>query len=572
MSTMSSAPSNQSHQVSLSAGQDIGSYTRIAASGSLTRNTQNDPFYVDASTPLVPVSSLNGKVNTTNLGLKLTSRPLKSLNLGLGYKYDNRDNRTAVNTYGFFDAQEAAGGTAINAAFGTALNVPASVLALLKSNTNINANRPYSRKLGQVDADVDWNFATGESVHVNYERQSIDRYCTGSWISCIDAANTKENTFTVSLRSELTATLHTRVEYISAKRTVDAYNENAFLALVPMANVSPTGATGGATALSYMLANGWNGWGPALGLPVPATTGNAALFFPNNNALANAMYQNQNRISELPGMRRYNMADRKRERVRGEADWQIGEKFSVTGSGDYRNDKYQDSTYGLTDERDWSANLEAVFTASENFGISGYYTHEYQQQKAAGNTYTANSAAANVNTFTAISGGCFATIALRNASNKLDPCLNWGSNMGSLTDVYGFALDRKGMLPNHRLSMRFAATWSRASSDNRMSGGNYANNPLAVAGAAAGTIAAYYIPAADLPRVTSDVVEWRFNVGYSLNAWSTLRLAALYADYKSSDWAYGGLGYGGLAGVLPTSQVAPHYGLGVVTLSYGARF
>jgi hypothetical protein len=569
---MSSAPGNKSSQFLLSAGHDLGTFTRIAASGSMTRNTQNDAFMVDAATPLVPVSSLNGKVETTNYAVKLTSRPVRALNLGLGYKSDDRKNKTAVNTYGFFDAQEAAGGTAINANFGTALSVSPAVLALLKSNTNINANRPYSRKLGQLDADVDWTFMPGHSLHLNYESSKIDRYCTGSWISCVDAASTKENTFTVSLRSEFTATLHGRVEYLQGNRKVDAYNENAFLALVPMANVSPTGATGGATAYSFMLASGWNGWGPALGLPVPATTGNAALFFPLNNALANAMYQNQNRISELPGMRRYNMAGRDRDRARGELDWQIGEKFSLQGSGDYRTDRYKDSTYGLTVERDWSANFEAVYTGSEKFSVTAFFTREKQQQQAAGNTYTANSAAANVNTFTAISGGCFATIALRNASNKLDPCLNWASDMSSTTNVFGFSIDRKGMLPSGKLSVKLDGDWSRANTLNHMAGGNYANNPLAVAGAAVGTIAAYYVPATDLPRVTTDVMEFHLQFGYALSARSTLRLGALYADYASSDWSYAGLGFGGASGVLPTAQVSPHYGVTVVTLGYSARF
>jgi hypothetical protein len=568
--TMTSAPSNKSNQLNFSAGQDIGSYTRIAATAALTRNTQNDSYYTDASTVLVPTGSLNGKVNTTSYGIKLTSRPIKALNLGLGYKYDDRDNRTTINTYGFLDAQEAAGGTAINANFGTALNVPAGVLALLKSNTNVNANRPYSRKFAELAGDADYTFMPGQAAHLSYTRQGIDRWCPGSWISCVDAAKTTENTIKLELRSSFGDALHSRFSYAQSKRTVDAYNENAFLALVPMANVSPTGATGGVSAYSYMLANGYNGWGPALGYA--ATTGNANLFFPLNNALANAMYQNQNRISELPGMRRYNMADRKRDRVRADIDWQLIEKLSLAASGDFRKDDYNDSRYGMTADRDWSGNLEAVFTPAENLSVVAYYTHEYQQQKSAGNTYTANSAATAVNTFTAISGGCFTTIALRNASNKIDPCLDWSNDMTGTTNVYGFSVDRKGLLPSHKLDMKLQATWTHASNEIGVTGGNYANNPLAVAGAPAGTIAAYYIAATPLPVTRSDLLEVRYSIGYALNGWSSVRLAALYADYTSSDWSYDGLQYGGLAGVLPTSQVSPHYGVGVITISYGARF
>jgi hypothetical protein len=568
--TMSSAPSNKSQQFNLTAGQDLGSFTRIAATAALTRNTQDDAYYADASTVLVPVPSLKGQVNISSYALKLSSRPVKALSLGLGYKYEDRVNRTAVNSYGWYDAQEAPAATAINANFGAALNVPASVLALLTSNVNVNANRPYSRKLGELAADADYTFVPGQALHGSYTRESIDRWCEGSWISCVDAANTTENTFKVEWRSSFGDAVHGHLSYAKSSRKVDAYNENAFLALVPLANVSPTGATGGASAYSFMVANGWNGWGPAAGYL--ATTGNANLFFPLNNAMANAMYQNGNRISELPGMRRYNMADRKRDRMRADLDWQVFAKLSLTASGDYRKDDYNDSRYGLTADNDWSGNFEAVFTPGENLSLVAFLTHEVVRQKSAGNTYTANSAATSVNTFTAISGGCFATIALRNASNKLDPCLDWSNDMTGTTNVYGFSVNRKGLLPSHRLDLKLQATWTRGRNDIGVAGGNYANNPLAVAGAPAGTIAAYYIPATPLPVSYADVLEIRGSIGLALNSWSSLRLAALYADYKSSDWAYDGLQYGGLAGVLPTSQVAPHYGVGVITVSYGARF
>ena len=79
-------------------------------------------------------------------------------------------------------------------------------------------------------------------------------------------------------------------------------------------------ATGGASAYSYLIDNGLTGYGPLAGYA--ATTGNANLFFPLNNQLANATYQNQNRISEVMGLLRYNSAPRTRNRLRGNADWQ----------------------------------------------------------------------------------------------------------------------------------------------------------------------------------------------------------------------------------------------------------
>jgi Putative outer membrane beta-barrel porin, MtrB/PioB len=564
--TMSSTPSNQMHQLSLVAGHDLSSSTRLVANASYTRNTQNDAFLTDSSTALVPVSSLDGRVISKFYTVKLSSRPSNGVNLALQYKYDQRKNETAVHTFGFYDANEAAGAANINAAFSTALGVPA---ALLRSNANINASRPYSRRLSELTGTADLRLTPTQAIRMSYELQNLHRWCQNTWISCIDAAETKENTLRAEWRGDLLSNLNAHLGYSLSKRKVDFYDENAFLALVPMANVSPSTATGGASAYSFMIANGWTGYGPIAGFA--ATAGNLNLFFPLNNALANATYANQNRISELFGMRRFNMANRQREKLRAAVDWQPAEKFSLQANVDLNRDDYDASRYGLVDSRDWTANLEGSYNANENLAFSLFYTHEDQRARSAGNTYTANSAAANVNGFTAISGGCFATIALRNASNKIDPCLDWATDMRDKTDVYGMSVNRKALFTS-KLDVGIDFTITRARSTNNISGGNYANNPLAVAGAAAGTTAAFYIPAAALPTVTADTTEIRVKADYALSAASTLRFAYLYADLSASDYAYEGMQFGGLAGVLPSLETAPNYTIHVVALSYAHRF
>jgi hypothetical protein len=512
------------------------------------------------------VSSLDGRVITKYYTVKLSSRPSKGINFALDYKYDERKNETAVHSFAFYDANEAAGAANINSAFSAALGVPA---ALLRSNANVNANRPYSRRLSEVDATADIRLTSAQAIRLSYEWQTLDRWCEHTWISCIDAADTKENTLRAEWRGDLLTNLNAHLAYAWSKRKVDFYDENAFLALVPMANVSPSTATGGASAYSFMTANSWTGYGPIAGFA--ATAGNLNLFFPLNNALANATYSNQNRISELFGMRRFNMANREREKVRASVDWQPAEKLSLQANIDYYRDDFDASRYGLVDSRDWAANLEGSYNASENLAFVVFYTHEDQRARSAGNTYTANSAAANVNGFTAISGGCFATIALRNANNKIDPCLDWATDMRDKTDVYGLSINRKSLFTS-KLDVGVDFTMTRARSNNNVTGGNYANNPLAVAGAAAGTIAAFYIPAAALPTVKADTTEIRFKADYALSAASTLRFAYLYADLSSSDYAYEGMQFGGLAGVLPTLESSPNYTIHVVALSYAHRF
>ncbi len=564
--TMTSAPSNQAHTLSLNAGHDFSRSTRLVLTGAYGRNTQNAVFLTDASTPLVPTTSLNGLVVTQTYNLKLTSRPTNKLALGLTYKFDERDNRTAVHTFSYYDANEPAATTAINSAFSAALGVSPT---LLGSNANVNSSRPYSRRMNQVTADATLRLTSGHSLKGAYEWQSLDRWCDGSWITCADAANTRENTLSLEWRANLLATLDTRLSVSHSERDVGSYNEDAFLALVPMANVSPSTATGGLSAYAYMLANGLNGYGPTTGLV--ATTGNQNLFFPLNNALANAAYANQNRISELTRLRRYNMADRSRDKAKIVVEWQPTEVLALHANADYRKDDFTESRYGLIDSRSWTTNLEGSLAATDDLALTLFYTYENQRARSAGNTYTANSATQNVNGFTAIAGGCFPTISLRNASNKIDPCLDWSTRMLDRTHTYGFSSDRKNLLDG-KLAVGLELLLSRAASDNEVIGGNYVNNPLAVTGAPAGTIAAYYLAAAPLPTVKTQRWDAMLNARYALSSASTLRFDYRYAWLRASDYAYEGMQFGGLTGVLPTSETAPHYSLHVASLAYQYRF
>lgn len=561
--TMSSAPANQFHQFGLTGAYTFSPTTRLVANGSYARTTQNDTFLTATYTPLVPVNSLSGLVVSKALNLKLTSRPMKDLSLNATYKLDDRDNRTAVNTYGFYDAGEAAAGTSPFAALYPGL--------ALGANSNLNANRSYSKKLNQLNLEGDYAVAPGQNVKAGFDTQNIDRYCNGSWIACADASTTKEDTLRAEWRARAWETLTARVSGAHSSRKVD-YNEDAWLALVPPANWAPTGAANYnaayGTAYSTLVALGLTGYGPISGLnPLPTPLTAAAFFFPNNNALPNALYGNQNRISELPGMRRYNMADRKRDKLRIAVDWQATEQFTLQAGLDLNRDDYAHSIFGLQQGKSYALNLDGSYALSDTGSLNAFVTHEDQRSRSAGNTYTANSTAANVNGATAISGGCFATIAERNASNKVDPCLNWTADMRDKVDTLGAAFTQRDLMGG-KVDITAGLSFSRARSASDVTGGNYVNNPLAVAGAPAGTIAAFYIPATSLPVVTTNTTELKLSTKYALNKESAVRVGYIYQYMKSSDWMYEGMQFGGLAGVLPTNEQAPNYTVHTIVVTY----
>jgi MtrB/PioB family decaheme-associated outer membrane protein len=566
--TMATAPSNMFHKLLVSGNYDITPTTRVAGNASYSRNTQNVAFLSDTTALLVPASSAQAEVVTESVGLKVFHRASKELNLSAGYKYDLRDNRTPVNVYGYYDNNNASTGTSPFAYLFPAL-------AGLGQNFNLNANTPYSKRVNQINLDANYKIRSGHQVKVGWDASNTDRYCTGSWIDCADATKSTENTLRADWNGNLTPNLSARIGAATSHRAVD-YNENAFLAVVPMAGQVPSTAVGpaaGSTAYSTLLALGLTGYGPTLGL-TPASPANSLLgfYFPLNNVLNNFVYGNENRISELIGMRRYNQADRNRDKIRASADWQATEALALQGGFEFSHDDYSKSVYGLQNATNLALNLDGTYAASDTFTVSAFASFEDRRTRVASNSYTANSAATTVNGATAISGGCFATIALRNANNKIDPCLDWSSDTRDRTTTLGASFSKTKLLTG-KLDIFGSVTYSEGRTDINVNGGSYVNNPFAgVAGAPSRDIAAYFVPAVALPTNRIQAIDLRLGGTYHLSSESSVRLVYGFQHLRSSDWGNEGFQDGNLTQVLPTREQTPHYAVHSIGASYQVRF
>ena len=561
--TITTAPSNQFHQLTLNGSYALTSDTKFSGALAYGRGTQNDALQNNPGmAAALPESSAHATLITESLNLKLLSRPTKDLSLTGAYKFDERDNHTPVQTFYFYDVGVAASATS-----------PFSTTALpLGSNININANRPYSKKVNQVDLDADYALGHGQAIRVGGQYQKTDRWCNGTWIACADADSAIDNTVRAEWRLNPIDQFSARVSVAGSHRTVN-YNEDSWLALVPAANLSPTGAPGGATAYSTLTALGLTGYGPISGLnPLPTPGSAQAFFFPNNNAIPNALYGNNNRISELPGMRRYDMADRNRGAERSLLTWNATESVTLQAGLDVTNDTYWNSVYGLKSAKSSALNFEGDLAADESLNLALFYTHEDQRSTSAGNSYAANAAAgATVGGFTAVGGGCAATLNARNTAYKIDPCLNWGTDMHDRVDTVGIHAIRKNLLGG-RLSLSGGFVYTHARTDIAVSGGNYLNNPLAVAGAPAGTLAAFYVPATALPAVTTETAELHFGGRYALSNQSAVHVGYRFQHMSTSDYAYEGYQPGNLAGALPTYQQSPNFNVSTIAVAYVYSF
>ncbi|NNJ91813.1 MAG: MtrB/PioB family decaheme-associated outer membrane protein [Gammaproteobacteria bacterium] len=127
--SISLAPDNQFHQLSLSGTQILSGTTRLTGVASFAAMYQDDPFLPDAvasgliPNPL-PRNSLDGEVYQTNALLALTSRPLSGLNLKASYRLQKRDNETPVASYTYHVNDGGVGG--VGSSPKTATNTPYS--------------------------------------------------------------------------------------------------------------------------------------------------------------------------------------------------------------------------------------------------------------------------------------------------------------------------------------------------------------------------------------------------------------------------------------------------------------
>lgn len=571
--TMSSAPSNQFHQFGLTGGYNFTPTTKLVMKASYARNTQDDAFLGAATAannqlPLgLPRTSLDGLVITKAFDMKLTAKPMSGLNLSGAYKYEDRDNQTPVSTYFFQDANEASSrDSSTTAKKQSTYNM---FIAGQGANLNMYANRPYSKTVNQINFAADYNLTGSHWLKGGVEWQKIDRSCTGSWIDCADANTTKESTGLIEWRGNMVENLSGKVGYSYSHRSVANYNENAFLALVPYANMIPTAGLGGGagvaipatqSAYAYMLANGLlSGFGPSLGWA--NTTLDANIFFPNNNRLAQATYGSRNNINELLGLRRFNMSGRDRNKLRTSLDWQANDKLAFQGGLNFSNDDY-DATYGLKDGSSWGLNLDGTYTVSDDLSASVFYSHEDQQSSMASDAYGTNSNAGSATAGTIV-GGCYDNVLAKNNNAKIDQCLKWSTDMHDKVDTLGFSIKRKNLLAS-KLDLGGDLVFSHARTMVDVSGGSYVTG----VGQSATNGIIYFIPAGNMPTVKNDTVELRLNGKYKIDQKSSIQMSYSFLHMKTTDYAYDGMQTGTVTIVMPTSEKAPTYNVHAIGASY----
>lgn len=202
---------NQFHQISATGGYSYSKDTRVSGNLSMGRMTQNEAFLpysvnpgLTITTPM-PRSSLDGKIDTTHVDMKLTSKLMPKLNLTAAYRYDDRDNKTPQTQYVYI------GGDSTNQAVAGATD---------RTRTNL----PGSSTKQQVDAELDYHMSGHTKLKLGYGYDWVKKT-----FEAIDSEN--EHTIKAGVDHRFGDTASGGLSYAYSDRRTSAYDASApFLA------------------------------------------------------------------------------------------------------------------------------------------------------------------------------------------------------------------------------------------------------------------------------------------------------------------------------------------------------
>jgi len=445
LNRMGSAPDNQAHQLSISGGLPFSRTTKLTGSLAYGRLAQDDAFlpYSTAGN-LPPRNSLDGRVITQRLNLKLTSRPLRDLRLNTTYKFDSRDNRTPVGYY-------------------TLPGVSAAQLGEVGAANVQLTTTPYSRRqsLGKVEGI--YALHPGSDLTLGIQRENTARYCNGH-ADCVEVRQSRENSWQLEWRQDFTPGITGRLGYTGANRQGDDYRKYA-------------------------------------------------------------------ESIELAGMRKFFLADRRRDQWRGSLNASLTDLTSLGLALDLNQDHYHRSPYGLQSANSRAFNLDLSHRFDDDFSLSLFGGREI---------------------FRSTLASSYDNLAPVGNLTAVRPDAQWEALMKDAVDTLGISLRHKGLLGG-RISVDADLVQVRSRSPYQVVGGSASSSDGA--------------PQA-LPDVTSRSTELRLNARYAIDGQSALRFAYLYRRLASADFSLDLYSGATLARLLGTEETAPRYTAHLLGISY----
>lgn len=516
-------PDNQFHRLSASGGYTFSKDTRLTGKLSLGRMTQDEAFlpYMTSGAlvatapaslyvlPGLPASSLNGKINTLHLDVKLDTKLTQKTALTAGYKYDDRDNRTPVNTYFYLPADN-----------NSATSYPNSATSGYRRR-----NTPLSNTRQMLYADLDYELSRMTKLKFGYDYNKITR-------NEMATSGDHEHTLKAEVKHNFNDTTSGRLAYTHSDRNADAYNGSAGLAntyelayLATLCVAPNTFSYNGVTA---------------------ACTGAASA--------TGATYP----WIDTPAIRKFFLADRKRDKLNAFANFAPGEKLDLQLGASYYVEKYPDTEdgFGLTKATGWSANFDANLAATDKINGTFFTTFEEYSTDVKGH----NGGAGTIGT-----GGTAVTVTNLNRQNNT-----------AAFDV------RTGDVTRTDRSLTLGLGFKVKPNSNFDWGGNYIHATtlgltgfknlgigIAPGGIATGTPPQVVLP---VPDTVTRLNRLELFGKYKARKDVTLNMKYAFEKYNSTDWAWDGQTPTSSTSLVGTGQTSPSYRVHAIGASLTYNF
>lgn len=205
---LSLPPENKFHQASLNAGYNLTESTRLSASFSRGRMTQNEAFLPYTNIPSLaasitqplPRDSLDGRIDTTVANLRLASRPTTKFSWNASYRYDDRDNRTPRDEYVYIGGDSQVQDTGV-------------------ASSKRRFNEPYSYREEQLKLDASYQLFGNTDVSAGLQRSKIDR-------TYLEREQADEDTYWLGINSNISDRFSGHLRYTHAQRDGSTYVGN----------------------------------------------------------------------------------------------------------------------------------------------------------------------------------------------------------------------------------------------------------------------------------------------------------------------------------------------------------
>jgi len=215
-------------------------------------------------------------------------------------------------------------------------------------------------------------------------------------------------------------------------------------------------------------------------------------------------------------MRKFNLADRERERAVIELDLSPTERLSAGLSYFISEDSYEQSLLGLLSSDEESVSLDLGFVFNPNINLHAFVTVDEYESEIYGPT------GIGLRPWTARTEDRFTTFGV--------------SLKGKLSDKLNLAIDLVS-----------------ADSKGRINTGTGAGE-------------------APFPSLKTDLFNARISFGYQVNRQWGWTFYAEHEDYDSADWQIDGLGNDGISAILTLGEVSPDYSVTIVRLLANYKF